>query len=104
MRPFGKPIIPSEKLARDDVPVAKAQWREIIEFSATFDIQSELPQGTSVSGVDSVGPESSVSELRCALYVEWRRYNHFGHYPEDQVLQQARRVLAWIREKLDLAS
>ncbi len=66
-----------------------ATWDKIVRFASTFDIERELPSSTKINSVFDVTEDSSLKDLRCALYIEWRRYNHFHSDPENEVLKQA---------------
>jgi hypothetical protein len=93
-------IIPSEKLTLADLPPANASWSDIVKFAATFDLVTESAKGTHVMSVADVSKNSAIVDLRTALYVEWRRYNHFGQEPDTAVLHQIQAVLEWIRNRL----
>ena len=97
---FGKEWILSDDLTAADLPPPFADWRQIIEFSATYDIENESIEIQKMIGLASVGPGSSVSDLRCSLYCEWRRYNHFGRRPDESVVKLAWQAIEWLRVKV----
>ena len=77
-----------------------ATWDKIVRFASTFDIERELSSGIKINSVFDVTKNSSLKDLRCALYIEWRRHNHFHSDPENEVLKQAWNIIEWIREEL----
>ena len=95
------PTISTEQLRASDVPASAAPWRNVGRFASTFDLAGELPGGSSIAGVTDVSGSESLPLLGCALYVEWRRYNHFGSEPDRPTLEQIRRVLDLIRLRLE---
>ena len=98
MRALPSPI-PSTELKLEHIPEIR-DWTDVIEFAATFRPASEFPDGCSVRGLSDLRADSSVAEIRAALFVEYRRYNHFGHRPPADVLEEARAAVQRIRERL----
>jgi hypothetical protein len=94
-------IISTDQLQALDLPKPSAGWSDLIRFASTFDIIAELTDDAAVSGVADVREGAGIPELRCALYVEWRRYNHFGYEPDASVLTRARQIVEQIRGQLD---
>ena len=90
-------FIASDQLTSDAIPGRASDWGAVVRFAATFDVRSELPTGAGVSGVADIGVDSSIPEMRLAIYSEWRRYNHRGYEPEAYVIQQAQFVLDQLR-------
>jgi len=72
----------------------------VIEFAATLFPQLESVDYLKSPGIASVGPTSTVLEIRAALLKEYRRYNHFGHYPEQEVFGAAVRAIDLLRSKV----
>ncbi len=95
--PVGSPYIASLDLTALDVPARATNWQKVVKFAATFDLQSELPDGTDIAGVADTTTDSTIPELRMALYAEWRRYNHFGHDPDFATIQQTQTELDLLR-------
>ena len=93
----------STKLQISDLPNKKANWPQIAAFASTFDIATECPEGSQITGIRDISPSSGVVDLRLALYAEWRRYNHFHQEPDPATLQQAQEVLSLIRWRLERA-
>lgn len=90
-------FIASDQLTSDAIPARASDWRAVARFAATFDARSELPTAASISGVADIDVDSSVPEMRLAIYSEWRRSNHRGYEPEADVIQQAQFVLDQLR-------
>jgi hypothetical protein len=83
--------------AAADIPARATDWRSVIEFAATFDPQSELPNGAGIAGVADIVPNSTIPEMRLALYAEWRRHNHFGREPDQATMELTQAVLEQLR-------
>jgi hypothetical protein len=90
----------SENLRASDVPTGFKDWAQVIEFAATLNPRLEKVDYLASPGIASIGPTSTVLEIRTALLKEYRRYNHFGHYPEQDVFEAAIRVIDLLRSKL----
>ena len=98
MRALPSPISSAE-LKLGHIPEIR-DWTDVIEFAATFRLASEFPDGCSILGLSDLREDSSVAEIRAALFIEYRRYNHFGHRPPAEVLEEARAAVQRIRERL----
>jgi hypothetical protein len=96
MKSLPTPIASSE-IKRSDIPQKFRNWSELIEFAATFDFRKE---GMKTTGVDSLTAESTICEMRSALFIEYRRYNHFGNNPTDEVFQACIQVVERIRNEI----
>lgn len=96
MKSLPAPIASSE-IKRSDIPEKFGNWSELIEFAATFDFRKEEMKA---KGIDSLTPESSISEMRSALFHEYRRYNHFGYRPTEEVFQKCIQVVERIRNEI----
>ena len=90
-------FIASAELTSDAIPTRASNWGAVTRFAATFDARSELPTGAGISGVADIGRDSSIPEMRLAIYSEWRRYNHRGYEPDAVVIQQTQHVLDQLR-------
>mgnify|MGYP001302900395 CR=1 FL=1 len=98
MKSLPPPILSSELRASDIPPVFKS-WSEIIEFAATFSPQAELKEKEKPKGIADVTGDATVAGIRAALFHEYRRYNHFGYEPTEEVKQQCIRAIAILRTK-----
>ena len=90
-------FVESYSLHPDCVPVDANDWRKIVEFAGTFDLTSELPGGSAISGVADIHPDATIAEMRLAIYAEWRRYNHRGSDPDDNTKSNIQFVLNQLR-------
>lgn len=100
MAPNENLIVFTADLSSDKIPSGRMDWAKIIKFASTFDPKSETVGGNSVSGAQDVDSASTVSDLRMALYTEWRRWNYFGADPEPAIVDKAIQILGWIRDKV----
>ncbi len=94
---FGEPFIASAQLTPDVVPIRVTDWGDVVRFAATFDPQSECPSGSSIAGVADIDLNSTIAEMRLALYLEWRRYNHLGYDPDPATVHQTQAILDQLR-------
>ncbi len=85
-----------------DIPDTFKDWSSVIEFAATFSYAAEIPDGYPNRGLVDVSERSSIRDIRAALLLEYRRYNHFGHYPEETVFQDALHAIEILRHKVAL--
>jgi len=83
-----------------DIPGTFKDWSSVIEFAATFSYKTEIPDGYPNRGLIDVSESSSVRDIRAALFLEYRRYNHFGRYPEETVFQDALHAIEILRHKV----
>ncbi len=100
MKEMPEPIL-SKDLTASDVPSKVTSWSDVIPFAATFRLTEEFPNGSHIQGLNDISRNSTVAQIRAALFVEYRRYNHFAYEPENDVLETARQSLNWIRERLN---
>lgn len=87
--------IPSNKLTINDLP--NHNWKAISAFCLTFDVREPVKQDLNLE-VDL--HNLSISDLRHILYIEQRRYNHFGREPESSVIKKINEILALIKLKI----
>ncbi|WP_157772444.1 hypothetical protein [Lacunisphaera limnophila] len=82
-----------------DIPVRFKDWSAIIQFAATFYPQVEIPAGSKIRGIADITPGSSILDIRAALFFEYRRYNHFGFLPPEDVQKQCLEGIELLRSK-----
>ena len=85
--------IRNEHLTVSAVPTVTASWHAIVAFALTIDGYKAVGQrecGQLANRVksefakDAASVETlSLTELRSCLFFEQRRFNHFGHEPQD---------------------
>ena len=93
--------ISTSALKLKHVPQEMASWRDISVFALSFDPNEMGDYGTKVGDLKNSGPDSSLMELRAHLYVEQRRWHHFGEIPDKVTMQQIRKIIKWIRYKAE---
>ena len=92
-------MIPSVKLAMRDIPKQNAVWSKIISFALSFDLTEIEKSDLSIeSNLDTL----TISDLRFILYIEQRRFNHFGREPNEETMRKIYRILDLIREHCKL--
>ncbi|MEZ4824835.1 MAG: hypothetical protein R3C61_00860 [Bacteroidia bacterium] len=92
-------FIHSNALRLEDVPQSDANINEISRFAITFDVSEVGEAGKNLS-LDSDFSQLTLPELRCILYVEQRRWNHFNRAYDAQVEQKLRDIVSNIRASL----
>lgn len=85
--------IPNDRLTTSVVPQATASWQTIVGFAHTMDGDKAIGRKECAQLANRVKSEFSVNassietlsltELRLCLFFEQRRFNHFGHEPQD---------------------
>lgn len=59
-----------------------------------------MPKGSLIKNVFDVSQSNSIRKLRCALYADWRRYNHVGDFINEGTFEKAQEIVEWLREKI----
>jgi hypothetical protein len=93
-------IISTKDLNINDVPLPNDDWRKISRFAITFDPRIEDAPYIGVDDLDKASSTSSLVELRNHLYVQQRRWHHFGRRPDVEVIAKLRGIIKLIRQKL----
>lgn len=94
------PIIPSHDLAASQVPGAGASWNDIVRFAATFDREEYDHRRLAFQDLDALSAETPLVELRAQLFMEYRRWNHFGRPPEGADMQAIQHLMNLIRHAI----
>ena len=98
MRKF--PIrIPTKSLALSDVPDESAPWPAIGSFAITFDPGEDDPYRLKEQDLATLSAGNSLVRLRSHLFLEQRRWNHFGREPDAAAMSAIRRIVSLIRAK-----
>ncbi len=92
--------IPNRSLMLQDVPETTAEWSVIGRFALTFDPPLREPLIRKREDLQKPGPGSSLSDLRRYLFLEQRRWNHFGREPDPRSMQEIRELIYLIRTLL----
>lgn len=100
-QPFKIPEpIDNEHLRLEDVPAETADWRLIVKFAHTFNGYKAHGSFEACAVIANERRHDSLSDLRTCLFFEQRRYNHFGHPPDEKAMDYIRSLLSQIRAKL----
>ncbi|MEZ4776127.1 MAG: hypothetical protein R3D00_23340 [Bacteroidia bacterium] len=91
--------IHSDDLRLEDVPKPTAKIDLIDSFALTFDV-SEVGKAGMDLNLESDLPSLSLPELRCILYTEQRRWNHFHKRYDPPVEAKLREIVQLIRDSI----
>ena len=92
-------IIPTEELSLQQIPCENSDWNKVAKFALTFDPRETPHYGKLANDLKNVNESSTLAELRCHLFVEQRRWNHFGREPDPESLKKIRKILAMMRNR-----
>lgn len=92
--------ISTEKLELKDLPTREARWKNMAAFALTFDPGEIGEYGQEGADLNNASSKSTLSELRAHLYIEQRRWNHFGQEPDESTMKKLRNIIGIIRQKL----
>ena len=92
--------IPTSSLRLADAPDESAPWSAIGKFALTFDPAENDPYHLEDQDLAKLSFGSSLVQLRSYLFLEQRRWNHFGREPDATAMSAIRRIVALIRAKL----
>jgi hypothetical protein len=93
--------IPTASLRLEDVPALDSKWKTLAAFALSFDPRETADYGEKLADLGNASSDSSLAELRAHLFVEQRRWNHFGEEPDEISIKRLREVVGLIRQKLD---
>lgn len=96
--------IPHGQLREEHLPRAGAQWTKIVPFASSFNAYEELggfePAALAANCKAQDLGSCSLTDLRAALFFEYRRYNHFGYDPEPDEMIRLHSLIEAIRGKI----
>ena len=92
--------IPTKEIRASDVPEIFTAWNEIGRFALTFDPNESDPYAIKDQSFDVMTSATDLVELRARLFLEQRRWNHFGRVPDEAAMAGVRKILALIKVKL----
>ena len=101
--------IENRDLTERDIPSPNAAWRRISEFALTFDGYSHWRSFDKCAEIANPCAEAfaknrelpdSLTKLRTCLFFEQRRYHHFGHGPDEGVMEYIHALVEGIRQKV----
>jgi hypothetical protein len=75
---------------------------DLVSLGLTFSHSQKDEIEPNVHGVRDVSADSSVRALRTALFVEWRRCNHFGTDMPSDEMERVRTVYGWLLDQTAL--
>ena len=78
--------IPHHALREEHLPHSDAPWATIVRFASTFNAYRQLADEKAAGDAANRKARDlatcTLTDLRAALFFEYRRYNHFGHAPD----------------------
>jgi hypothetical protein len=92
--------VSTKDLKLSDVPVESSDWNVIARFALTFDPKESDPYTIKDQSFDAMTSDSDLVHLRSRLFLEQRRWNHFGREPDQVAFEGIRNILSFIRAKL----
>lgn len=93
-------IIPTTSLKLNDVPAPEAKWQKLAAFALTFDPREMGDYAQIAADLNNASSNSSLAELRAHLYVEQRRWNHFGREPDRDAMNKLNEIIGFMRQRL----
>ncbi len=95
-------IIPTSNLTLSDVPESDAEWERIKLFARTFDVHESdwYEKAGADQDLSKLTANAELALLRAHLFLEYRRWNHFGRPIDNTSLVAIQRVVSLIRAKL----
>jgi hypothetical protein len=93
--------IATASLRKGDLPPARSAWAGIAQFALTFDAVEMGSYGERAGDLANASSQSSIQELRAHLYVEQRRWNHFGEVPDAVTFARLQELLELIRSRVE---
>ena len=93
--------IATSDLKPSDVPELSADWHTIGRFALTFDPKEADPYSIKEQSFDAMTPDTDLVHLRSRLFLEQRRWNHFGREPDAAAIEGVQRVISLIKNKLN---
>jgi hypothetical protein len=98
-----RPIANSE--LRDELlPPGDAAWDVIKAFARSYDAYRQYGDNQALGALANGKAQEprccTLSELRAALFYEYRQFNHFGYDPDANAMLHIRALVEEIRERL----
>lgn len=93
-------VIPTSRLRLENVPEVNAEWSEMAAFALTYDPAEMGGYGGQAADLKNVRQEATTAELRAHLYVEQRRWNHYGTPPDEETMTRLKKIIGLIRGRL----
>jgi hypothetical protein len=87
-----------------DVPEESADWPVIGRFALTFDPKKADPYSVNDQSFEAMTPDTDLVHLRSRLFLEQRRWNHYGREPDAAAMDGVRKIISLIKAKLNSLS
>jgi hypothetical protein len=95
------PHIATSDLRLSDVPETSTDWHVIGRFALTFNPTECDPYSIKDQSFDAITPDTDLVHLRSRLFLEQRRWNHFGRDPDTVAIEGVRKIISLIKNKLN---
>ena len=96
--------IPHHALREEHLPRPGAQWKGIVPFASTFNAYEHFkgfkPAAIAANQKAQDLSVCSFTDLRAALFFEYRRYNHFGYDPDAAAMVHLHSLVEEIRRRI----
>ena len=93
--------ITTNDLKLSDLPEEIADWHVIGRFALTFDPQEADPYSMKEQSFEAMTPDTDLVHLRSRLFLEQRRWNHYGREPDAAAMAGVRKIISLIKAKLN---
>jgi len=70
-------------------------------FALTFDPKEADPYSIKEQSFDAMTPATDLVHLRSRIFLEQRRWNHFGREPDAAAIEGVRKIISLIKDKLN---
>ena len=88
----------ADKLELVDIPAPDSDWGEICDFAQTFDGYTFWGSPQHCAEVADTKPDESLIDLRTCLFLEQRRWHHYGDDPNEEEMKYSRKLIEKIRQ------
>ncbi len=96
--------IPHHDLLEEHIPRHGASWSKIVTFASTFNAYEQLqgfkPAAFAANQKALNFSACTLTDLRAALFFEYRRYNHFGYEPDAPAMVHLHALVEEIRQRM----
>jgi len=96
--------IKHEELTEALVPRPNAQWQKIKIFASSFNAYEQLGGFKPAASAGNIKardiPSCSLTDLRAALFFEYRRHNHYGYDPDTESMSHIHELVEEIRKRV----
>jgi hypothetical protein len=89
--------IANPDLTPADIPPPDADWGTVVKFALSYNGFQRWGSFGKCAKIANSKRHGSLDELRTCLFFEQRRWNHFGHIPDEKAMAYIRGVVEKIR-------